>query len=123
MLKIEFPKSQLHPKAWGSEEWIKNFDKYCLKILNFNKGSRFSYHYHDLKTETWLIDSGKIILETKDLETSKDYEFVLEAGAIIHVPRLAPHRITALEETRIIEVSTQHFENDSLKIGPGDSQK
>jgi mannose-6-phosphate isomerase-like protein (cupin superfamily) len=129
MLKIEFPKSEFHPKAWGSEEWIVNRPEYCLKILRFNKGAKFSYHFHDLKVETWYLQSGKILLKTKDLNSSKDFEYKLDANfkhikfdGVIHVPRLVPHQIEALEETVIYEVSTQHFEEDSYRIAPGDSQ-
>ena len=130
MLKIEFPKSQLHPKAWGSEEWVVNRPDYCLKILRFNKGGQFSYHFHDLKTETWYLQSGQILLKTKDLQSSKDYEYKLDANfrhinfdGIIHVPRLVPHQITAIEDTVILEVSSTHYETDSFRIAPGDSQK
>ena len=37
-----FSRLEVHPKGWGDELWITNNDKYCGKILQFNKGSSFS---------------------------------------------------------------------------------
>lgn len=128
MPNLQFLQSELHPKKWGSEEWIINRPEYCLKILRFNKGAKFSYHFHDLKTETWHVQSGKILLKTKNLEVGREYSYIIDKndsqifGNVIHVPRLVPHQIEALEDTVIYEVSTQHFENDSYRIEPGDSQ-
>jgi mannose-6-phosphate isomerase-like protein (cupin superfamily) len=122
-MSIQFLESEVHPKKWGSEEWIINRRDYCLKILRFKKGGQFSYHFHDLKTETWYIQSGQIKLKSKNLDLGLDDEWTINAGAIIHVPRLVPHQIEALEDTVIYEVSTEHFELDSYRIAPGDSQK
>lgn len=122
-MSVQFLKSEIHPKAWGSEEWIVNRPEYCLKILRFNKGAQFSYHFHNLKTETWYMQTGQIELKIKNSHIGLDTIFTVNAGTVIHVPRLVPHQIKALEDAVIYEVSTQHFEDDSYRIAPGDSQK
>jgi len=56
--------SKLHfvPKGWGYEKWIVNNDKYCGKILFVVKDRKCSLHYHNIKDETFYIQSGKIVL-------------------------------------------------------------
>jgi hypothetical protein len=41
---------------------------------------------------------------------------------MVDIPRLQTHQVHALEDTRILEVSTQHFEDDSYRVMAGDSQ-
>ena len=50
------------PKGWGYEKWIVNNEKYCGKLLFFEKGKKCSWHYHKLKHETFYLHSGKIYL-------------------------------------------------------------
>ena len=48
------------PKGWGYEKWIVNNEKYCGKLLFFEKGKKCSWHYHKLKHETFYLHSGRI---------------------------------------------------------------
>lgn len=112
---------KLVPKGWGFEKWIVNNTEYCGKLLYFVKGKKCSWHYHDLKDETFYIQSGKILLrysEEDDL-TSSD-ELILEKGDRFHVARGMRHQMTALEDTELFEFSTQHFDSDSIRIIKGD---
>jgi mannose-6-phosphate isomerase-like protein (cupin superfamily) len=80
-------------------------------------------HYHLLKKETFYILSGKIILTTYNLDNADPIETLLGVGSVIDIPTGNPHQIEAVEATTILEVSTQHFEEDSYRIIKGDSQK
>lgn len=120
---ITFGKPEVHKKGWGEEIWIANNEKYCGKILKFNKGAEFSMHYHMLKHETFYILEGEIILKGYDLSDATEYQEAFRAGDVLVIPAGNPHKIIALEETRVIEISTQHFESDSYRIQKGDSQK
>ena len=112
-------------KAWGGETWIHNSEKYCGKILHFNPNASFSTHFHLLKKESWACISGPFILSLVDLTnaTTKDYTF--NTGDVIDIPPLLPHKLQYVGQTTglILEVSTQHFDEDSYRIAPGDSQK
>jgi quercetin dioxygenase-like cupin family protein len=114
---------EVHEKGWGREIWIANNEKYCGKILEFNKGAEFSMHYHMLKHETFYILEGKIELRGYDLSDASPRSEVYAQGTVITIPAGNPHKIIALEKSRVIEVSTQHFESDSYRIIPGNSQK
>ena len=47
----------------------------------------------------------------------------LEVGDTIHLKPCIPHKLIAIEESSVFEVSTQHFEEDSYRVKKGDSQK
>jgi mannose-6-phosphate isomerase-like protein (cupin superfamily) len=121
--QIHFLKSEVHPKAWGREIWIVNNEKYCGKILQFNKDSKFSMHYHLKKTETWYVTKGRFMLTYFDLQKAKKIEDIIEVGFTVHVPVGQPHQLLALQDSEVFEISTTHFEEDSYRIEPGDSQK
>jgi len=114
--------NNIHEKAWGHELWIHNETDYCAKILHFNKGAKFSMHYHVIKEETWYVQKGKFQLIIIDTDTATAETYELEVGDIVEIPRGAPHQLIALEEGDIFETSTEHFEEDSYRVWKGDSQ-
>jgi len=118
-----FSRVQKHPKGWGEEIWITNNDLYCGKILKFNKGAEFSMHYHIKKEETWAIIEGTLMLRYYDLGNAIEKEVELGEGDTVHLRPCIPHKLIALEDSKVFEVSTQHFEYDSYRIQKGDSQK
>tara|TARA_R110001583_G_scaffold127964_2_gene279738 strand:- start:6413 stop:6787 length:375 start_codon:yes stop_codon:yes gene_type:complete len=118
-----FSRLEAHSKGWGDELWITNNEKYCGKILRFNEGSSFSMHYHILKEETWCITQGSLKIEFFDLEKAEKRERILVEGDVVHLKPCTPHKLTALEDSSVFEVSTQHFNEDSYRIEKGDSQK
>jgi quercetin dioxygenase-like cupin family protein len=111
------------PKGWGGEIWIVNNKEYCGKILKFNKGSKFSMHYHIEKEETFFVSKGKLLLKSINLQNADEYFNEINAGDVVDIPRFAPHQLTALEDSEIIEFSTHHEDSDSYRIAKGDSQK
>jgi len=99
------------PKVWGSEEWIINNDMYCGKLLNLQRGMRCSVHYHLKKHETFYLLSGKILMEMGD----NLMRSVLNIGDSQVIEPGQKHRFTGLEDSRIIEFSTHHEDNDSYR--------
>jgi quercetin dioxygenase-like cupin family protein len=109
------------PKGWGHEIWIANNDVFCGKILNFNQGKSFSWHYHKLKHEVFFVQSGRIRLFYgwgDDLESAQDIE--LSPGDSFDIQIGLRHRILALEDSLVFEFSSTHFESDSYRIVKGD---
>lgn len=97
------------PKVWGRELWIVNTDKYCGKILEINKGYRCSLHYHKNKDETFYILEGKVLMEVDETKE------IMGKGRVQHIAPGVKHRFTGLEDSRIIEFSTYHEEEDSYR--------
>ena len=109
-------------KGWGSEEiWATN-DKYCGKMLKFNKDARFSMHFHREKDETWYVLSGCFNVFYIDTKDASQHLIVLGPGDTWHNPPLLPHQIVCLEQGVIVEVSTPDSVEDNYRVLPGDSQ-
>jgi quercetin dioxygenase-like cupin family protein len=119
-MKPEIIEYEDYPKGWGHERWVVNKEKYCLKILSFKKGSSFSMHYHIEKEETWYVSKGSLRLSYYDLTNASRISEVIKTGTVVDIKPNIPHKLEALEDSEIIEVSTQH---DSYRVEPGDSQK
>jgi quercetin dioxygenase-like cupin family protein len=107
-------------KGWGKEIIIVNNNEYCGKILSFEKGKKFSMHYHLKKKETWYVNKGKFILIW--IETLKGITYVeyLNVGDIITNEIGEPHQLIALEDSEVFEVSTKHYDEDSYRLWKGD---
>lgn len=109
-------------KGWGHELiWATN-DKYCGKLLKFNKNAKFSMHFHAEKEETWYVLSGKFIVKYIDTKIAREEEKILNQGDTWHNSPLLPHQVICLEEGTIIEVSTPDSVEDNYRIAKGDSQ-
>ena len=111
------------PKGWGKEMIITNNELYCGKILMFKKGCKFSMHYHLKKDETWFIADGEFLYRWIDTETADIYEEELKPGDVVRQLPGQPHQLMAHTDGSIIEVSTEHFDDDSYRVSKGDSQK
>lgn len=104
-------------KSWGYELWIANSSDYCGKLLFIEKDKGCSWHYHKLKTETFYIQSGRVLLKY-----SYDDDYTIAPGIILNkgdkfdVPVLMRHKMIALLDTELFEFSTEHFESDSYRI-------
>src|SRR5260370_34903508 len=103
----------IEPKVWGREVWIVNTPLYCGKILEIEKGKRCSLHYHLLKTETFFLRAGRLIVRVKESADSPVIEeFELGPGDCMDVPSGQVHQMEALEDAELYEFSTQHFDSD-----------
>ncbi len=87
-------------KPWGHEIWFAETDKYVGKILFVAKGKRLSLQYHERKDETLYVVAGGAWL------TINGKGMILAAGEAVHIPPLTKHRIEAVMDTSIVEVST-----------------
>lgn len=124
---IERP--SFHRKGWGYELWLVNNEKYCGKILHFNVGKRCSFHYHLKKHEHFYIAQGCFDLFTSwGDELEKAVKTTLHVGDVVEIPTGLRHQMVSVltngeffyGDGEIIEISTQHFEDDSFRIIRGD---
>jgi mannose-6-phosphate isomerase len=95
-------------KPWGHEIiWAKTKD-YVAKLLFVKAGEGLSLQYHKLKEETMFLESGDCRLEAGESEDQlRPVEF--KTGSAFHIPPGMLHRITAISDVRIFEVSTPHL--------------
>jgi mannose-6-phosphate isomerase-like protein (cupin superfamily) len=109
-------------KGWGHEYIFATNDKYCGKLLKFNKNARFSMHFHDEKDETWFVMEGSFLVRYINTLNADVNEITLNMGDTWRNEPLEPHQIICLEEGTIIEVSTPDSVEDNYRVWPGDSQ-
>lgn len=106
--------TQFKNKPWGREIWFAANESYAGKILEVNKGKRYSLQYHERKRETQYLFSGKILL-TYGTERENLIEKTMNPGDKIDIEPGMIHRVEALEDSKIFEVSTSELD-DVVKL-------
>ena len=96
-------------KPWGYELLWAKTDRYVGKIIHVNAGYALSLQYHNLKTETVYLASGRLLYEIQEGERLVGHE--LTPGERMHVPAGTVHRMTAIEDSDIFEVSTPEIDD------------
>jgi len=92
-------------KPWGYELIYAETEKYAGKILFVWKGQQLSLQYHKVKDETMYMYRGVAELEIRHPEgTSRVMK--MSAGEAYRITPGSAHRLTALEDCEILEVST-----------------
>ena len=97
-------------KPWGFELLWAHTSKYVGKLIFIKKGNRLSLQYHKEKDESMYIHEGKALIE---IEGSDDQlvQSVAQPGYCLRIPPLTKHRLEAIEDTTLFEVSTSELED------------
>jgi mannose-6-phosphate isomerase len=98
-------------KPWGHELIWALSESYCGKVLFVKAGAALSLQFHREKDESWLVQSGKAKLELGDVGQAMLQEEVIVGGQAFRYRPGTVHRVTALEDTTILEVSTPHLDD------------
>ena len=98
-------------KPWGYELIFAHADAYVGKILFVKAGESLSLQFHRQKDESWLVQSGRAKLELGSAGDPVMREEVVADGACFRFRPGTVHRVTALEDTTIIEVSTTELDD------------
>ena len=97
-------------KPWGYEIRWAMTDRYLGKLLHVNKGEALSLQYHERKDECQYVVSGCVDIEVGGadgvLTTHR-----MRAGDTLHITPGTRHRITAVEDADIFEVSTPEVDD------------
>ena len=93
-------------KPWGHELIWAETDAYVGKVLFVEAGESLSLQFHRVKDESWLIQTGRVKLELGSAGGAMLEEEVVGAGATFRFRPGTVHRVTAIEDTTILEVST-----------------
>jgi len=98
-------------KPWGHELIWALSETYCGKVLFIKAGAALSLQFHNEKDESWLVHSGRAKLELGDAGQRLLHEEVIGPGAAFRYRPGTVHRVTAIEDTTIIEVSTPQLDD------------
>lgn len=92
-------------KPWGREVWYAHEDRYAGKIIEVTKGHALSLQKHERKQETMYLQSGRLLYHFN----GQDFE--MGPGQCITIHPGDVHRITALEDAVVLEVSTPELDD------------
>jgi len=98
-------------KPWGHELIWALTDAYCGKLLHVKAGQSLSLQFHRVKDEAWLVQTGRARLELGAVGDAVLKEEIVGPGDAFHYAPGTVHRVTALEDTDILEVSTPHLDD------------
>jgi mannose-6-phosphate isomerase len=98
-------------KPWGYELIWALTDTYCGKVLFVRAGHALSLQFHREKDESWLVQTGRAKLELGEAGQGALAEEVVGPGYAFHYRPGTVHRVTALDDTTILEVSTPHLDD------------
>ena len=98
-------------KPWGYELIWALTEAYAGKLLFVRKGESLSLQFHNVKDESWYVLDGRARLELGGVGEGILEDEVIATGAAFRFRPGTVHRVTALEDTTILEVSTPHLDD------------
>lgn len=99
-------------KPWGRfYDFAESKGKWRLKLLVIKKGRRLSLQKHAKRRELWIIAEGKVRVQKGDTL------YTLSSKKTIFIEKEEIHRITALTDAVIVEVTFgSHRERDTIRL-------
>ena len=102
-------------KPWGYElHWAKT-DRYVGKLIHVNAGHALSLQYHNKKDETIFLWAGRMLFEIAEGHEGTGggplTRREMKPGESVHVVPKTVHRMTAIEDSDIFEVSTPELQD------------
>ena len=96
-------------KPWGYELIWAHTDRYVGKVLHVNEGHKLSLQYHVKKDETIHLQTGRMLLVVD--EGNGYVERELKVGESYHIKPGTKHRMVAITDCDILEVSTPELDD------------
>jgi mannose-6-phosphate isomerase len=98
-------------KPWGYELLWAHADEYVGKLLFVKKGCSLSLQFHREKDESWYVQTGRAELQLGGIGEAVLAAEVVGPGACFRFRPGTVHRVKALEDTTILEVSTPQLDD------------
>ena len=105
---------EIETRPWGKFFVIQENENYKIKRIEVEPGQRLSYQYHNRRSETWIIITGKCKIIIEDIEN------INKKGDVIQIPQGAKHRVENIGKHKLvfIEIQTGEYfgEDDIVRI-------
>jgi mannose-6-phosphate isomerase len=98
-------------KPWGWELIWAHSEQYVGKLLFVRAGQALSKQFHNVKDESWYFHEGRAELELNAPGEAVEKSEVVGPGAAFRLKPGTVHKLTALEDTLVIEVSTPQLDD------------
>jgi glycerol-3-phosphate cytidylyltransferase-like family protein/quercetin dioxygenase-like cupin family protein len=112
--------TEIENKVWGTEELLHN-DRYCIKIMTLKPKHQVSMHWHSMKTETFILIKGTLVIETINTQTAeKNITILTQPFSSFTLEPDVPHTFYTEDEEDVvfIEGSTYDDPLDSYRLYP-----
>ena len=97
-------------KPWGHEMIFATTKDYVGKILVIKAGHSLSLQFHRVKEETILLQAGQMKFQIEN-DAGVMEEHTLMPGDSFHILPNRKHRMSAVEDCTVFEVSTPHLDD------------
>ena len=97
-------------KPWGWELVWAETEAYVGKLLCVRAGQARSLQYHEVKDESWLVQEGRASLELGEVG-GELVTVEIGSGDVFRYRPGTVHRVTAIEDLLVVEVSTPHLDD------------
>ncbi len=97
-------------KPWGYELRWAITERYAGKILHIKKGEALSLQFHEKKDEYQYVIKGAVDIELGGPEGALTTRR-MKVGDTLHITPGTRHRLTAVADTDIFEVSTPEVDD------------
>jgi len=98
-------------KPWGWELIWAETERYVGKVLFVRAGESLSLQFHRVKDEAWYVQSGRAKIELGKAGEAVLSEEIVAAPAYFRFEPGTVHRVTALDDTTVVEVSTPELDD------------
>ncbi len=98
-------------KPWGFELIWALSERYCGKLLFVRAGHALSLQFHNVKDESWYVQEGRVELQMGEPGDADPAAEVVGPGAAFRLRPGTVHRLRAVEDTVVLEVSTPHLDD------------
>jgi mannose-6-phosphate isomerase-like protein (cupin superfamily) len=98
-------------KPWGWELIWAETEHYVGKLLFVRAGESLSLQFHREKDESWLVREGRAKVELAQAGEAVTSAEIVASGAAFRFRPGTVHRVTGVEDTLILEVSTPHLDD------------
>jgi mannose-6-phosphate isomerase len=98
-------------KPWGHELIWAIGEAYAGKVLFVRAGHALSLQFHREKDESWYVLEGRAEVELGEAGQAVLQSEIVGPGVAFHFPPGTVHRVRALDDTRILEVSTPQLDD------------
>ena len=107
----QFQQPKRVEKPWGYELWWARTDRYVGKLLHVKAGTQLSLQYHVKKDETIHLWSGELVLVLGAEGGKELIDHPMRPGDSYHVRPGTVHRMRAVTDCDVLEVSTPEVED------------
>ena len=97
-------------KPWGHEVIFAVTKDYVGKVLVIKAGHQLSLQFHKVKEETIYLQAGEMLFQIEN-ENGVLEDHRLLPGNHFHIYPNRKHRMIAVQDCEVFEVSTPHLED------------